>query len=111
MLSGARSKARLLPWRGALAALGRDGGSGLTAAATTDWRQGGGDDAAPSCWAARLHTSAPRRNQEEAAASTVVEVAGSGLHFTPDASAAGGALVGLAGKVLVKSLAGRGACR
>ncbi|PRW44254.1 3-phosphoshikimate 1-carboxyvinyltransferase isoform A [Chlorella sorokiniana] len=34
--------------------------------------------------------------QEEAAGSAAAEPAGTGLHFTPDASAAGGALIGLA---------------
>lgn len=103
-MSGAlRSKAPLLFCRGGLTALARDGvaatplgSGGLPAAAATGWRQGA-HQASTASWASCLHTSAPRRNQEEAAGGAAAEVASSGLYFTPDASAAGGALIGLAG--------------
>jgi len=111
MLSGTRTQAPQLAWRAALAALGHDGAAGgLTTAAPTGWRQAGAGVPAAVSWPAGLHTSAPRRSQEEAAASTAAEVAGSGLHFTPDASAAGGALVGLAGTSAVAGGCYRQSC-
>lgn len=105
-MSGAlRSKAPLLFCRGGLTALARDGvaaphlgSGGLPAAAAAGWRQGAAaHQPSTASWASCLHTSAPRRSQEEATGGAAAELASSGLHFTPDASAAGGALIGLAG--------------
>lgn len=109
MLARARSKASVMAaqaaWQGGLGVLGQGqglGGWGSCAAATAAARHqgewsGSGNSATsfPSNgWAAGLHSSSAPRSQEDAAASAAE--AATTLHFTPDAAAAGGALVGLA---------------